>query len=72
MVVFYLYESAARMMIFIAGRLAGRKGICSAKFPFTPNRPASLACGFPPGPVRPEARLNSQRANVALLEQATA
>ncbi|OQS43291.1 hypothetical protein B0T39_03465 [Chromobacterium haemolyticum] len=62
------------MMILIAGaaRRAGR-GICSAKFPFTPK--AALQA-WPAAsrrvPSGREARLNSQRANVALLEQAAA
>ena len=52
---------------------AGRKGNLLGQIPLHPKgRPASLAYGFPPVPVSPEARLNSQRATVALLEQAAA
>ncbi|AXT46861.1 hypothetical protein B0T40_05530 [Chromobacterium haemolyticum] len=54
-------------------RPANGKGNLLGQIPLYPKgRPASLAYGFPPGPVRPEARLNSHRANVAVLEQAAA
>ncbi|OQS32017.1 hypothetical protein B0T39_23155 [Chromobacterium haemolyticum] len=61
------------MMIKGRFRPANGKGDLRGQISLYPKgRPASLACGYPSGPVRPEARLNSQRANVALLEQAAA
>ncbi|OQS34206.1 hypothetical protein B0T39_19900 [Chromobacterium haemolyticum] len=61
------------MMIQGRFRPANGKGNLRGQIPLYPKgRPASLAFGFPPAPVSPEARLNSQRANVALLEQAAA
>ncbi|KJH67041.1 hypothetical protein UF16_11965 [Chromobacterium violaceum] len=61
------------MMILGRFRPANGKGDLRGQISLHPQgRPASLAFGFSPVPVSPEARLNSRRANVAALKQAVA
>ncbi|KMN49928.1 hypothetical protein VL04_11470 [Chromobacterium violaceum] len=63
-------QSAARMMIWIAGAARWQGGDIRLLYNLTryPGHPASLAFGYPPVPARPEARLNSLRANLSLGE----